>query len=483
MHVAHPVGVLLHNAALHRNAGTLALDEYLESHAGVEEAAFNVWLESVYGKWQRAQLNHFEHNIQVWMQLWHTIASCTVVCLVADVRNPIWHIPPSLVDEVVRVVKKPLIIALSKCDLVSEDNTRAWTHALRVRFPAVAAIVPFSATGLLLGGVRSVAQRRRELKDARGKKNVDNLKRIADSVSRLLAAAGCNSASIAIASKRVMAVGGAGELEEDIEDIGDEEEEDGVEDDDGSVLEAATLALAGLTAPRAAVASDAAGHLTKAQQRKARREKRKAKQKLRVPAAVSLLEQEMAVIARELQEQGVQEVVVGMIGHPNAGKSSIINALCSRKVVSVSRTAGHTKRAQTVPVAPAISVLDCPGLVFPALFSALERLPPGLSAEIERERGMQELCGVIAIAQIREPYTALRVLGEMLPIEQMYGLSLPRDEGEWSPLLFAETLATKKGMMLARTGRPDGHSAGRQVLYDAQDGVLPLAWLPEESEL
>jgi len=26
-----------------------------------------------------------------------------------------------------------------------------------------------------------------------------------------------------------------------------------------------------------------------------------------------------------------------------------------------------------------------------------------------------------------------------------YGLPLPRDEGEWSPLLFAETLATKKG--------------------------------------
>ena len=29
-----------------------------------------------------------------------------------------------------------------------------------------------------------------------------------------------------------------------------------------------------------------------------------------------------------------------------------------------------------------------------------------------------------------------------------YGLSLPRDEGEWCPLLFAETLATKKGVLL-----------------------------------
>ncbi len=500
MHVAHPVGVLLHNTALQRGAGLLALDEYLESHAGVEEKAFKIWLDGVYGQWQRAQLNHFEHNIQVWMQLWHTIASSSVVCLVADIRNPIWHIPPSLVNEVVHVMKKPLIIVLSKCDLVPEANIRAWTQALRVRFPAAAAVIPFSATGLLLGGVKSLAQRRRELKDVRSKKSTDCLRRVADSVSLILSAAGCNSTSIAMAARRVLVAGGSEEQgecrghgvdddDDEEEEETEEEEEDGregqeedikavVADDDDAFMSASAGRSVFLAA--AAPASGAPVYLTKAQQRKARKEKRKAKQKQRAPAAVLQLEEEMAGLALELRGRGVCEVVIGMIGHPNAGKSSIINALCNKKVVSVSRTAGHTKRAQTIHVAPAISVLDCPGLVFPALFTALEKLPPGLSPEIERERGMQELGGVIAIAQIREPYTALRVLGEMLPIEQMYGLQLPRDEGEWSPLLFAETLAMKKGMMLAKTGRPDGHSAGRQVLYDAQDGVLPLAWLPQE---
>jgi ribosome biogenesis GTPase A len=505
MHVAHPVGVLLHNAALHRGSGLVDLDEYLQSHAGAEEAAFKVWLDGVYGRWQRAQLNHFEHNIQVWMQLWHTIASSSVVCLVADVRNPIWHIPPSLVKEVVDVMQKPLIIVLSKCDLVPEANVRAWSLALRARFPSAAAIIPFSATGLSLGGVKSLSQRRKELKDVRGKKNAECLKRVADSVCRLLAAAGGDSSSVAIAGRRVMVVGGAEEQEDDRDDgVGDDdgdddgEEEDEEDDEHGDEQQPTELddseelhggkvmnrAAAGLDAA-APPASAAVGqvYMTKAQQRKARKDKRKAKQKQRVPAAVSQLDEEMARLALELKGKGVRDVVLGMIGHPNAGKSSIINALCSKKVVSVSRTAGHTKRAQTVHVAPTISVLDCPGLVFPALFSPLEKLPSGLNPEIERERGMQELGGVIAIAQIREPYTALRVLGEMLPIEQMYGLSLPRDEDAWSPLLFAETLATKKGMMLARTGRPDGHSAGRQVLYDAQDGVLPVAWLPPESGL
>lgn len=514
MHVPHPVGVLLHNAALHRGAGLVDLEEYLQSHAGAEEAAFKVWLEGVYGRWQRSQLNHFEHNIQVWMQLWHTIASSSVVCLVADVRNPIWHIPPSLVNEVVVVMRKTLIIVLSKCDLVPEANVRAWSQALHARFPAAAAIIPFSATGLSLGSVKSLSQRRRELKDVRSKKNGECLKRVADSVSRLLTAAGGDVASVAIAARRVMVVGGGQEQEcphgggdnddddnedEEEEDVAEEEEEfekeDGEEEAKSEVKEHSEKGNAAFDkAPNPAPSSSAASapsasaagglvYLTKAQERKARKDKRKAKQKQRVPAAVAQLEDEISRLALELRGKGVHELVLGMIGHPNAGKSSIINALCSKKVVSVSRTAGHTKRAQTIHVAPAISVLDCPGLVFPALFSPLEKLPPGLNADIERERGMQELGGVIAIAQIREPYTALRVLGEMLPIEQMYGLSLPRDEDAWSPLLFAETLASKKGMMLARTGRPDGHSAGRQVLYDAQDGVLPVAWLPTESGL
>ena len=449
MHIAHPVGVALHNAALQRGGGLVALDEYLEAHAGAEEAAFAVWLDGVYSRWQRAQLNHFEHNIQVWMQLWHTIASCTVVCLVADARNPIWHIPPSLVNEVVSVMKKPLLIALSKCDLVPEGNIRAWTQALRERFPSAAAIVPFSATGLLLGGVRSIAQRRRELKDVRVKKSPECLKRVADSVTRLLAAAGGHASSIALAAKRVMVVGGA--------ELGEGEDGDGVDDDDGDDDEEGEGGdvededSAPLPPPHSALHA----HLntmcvTKAQQRKARKDKRKEKQKRRVPVAVTLVEEEMERLGAALQEKGEQEVVIGMIGHPNAGKSSIINAMCSKKVVSVSRcarveqrdycvclnmqrhrcippftmqiftilrphdddddddhddayagdhdydygscdanegvevdcccggcddydnygigdddaacrTAGHTKRAQTVRVAPAISVLDCPG--------------------------------------------------------------------------------------------------------------------------
>lgn len=101
-----------------------------------------------------------------------------------------------------------------------------------------------------------------------------------------------------------------------------------------------------------------------------------------------------------------------------------------------------------------------------------------LDDEEVEQRAIQELLGVIPVAQVREPYTAVRYLAQALPLERMYGLALPKDEDAWTPLALCEALATKRGIHIARTGRPDGHAAGREVIYDSQDGVLPIAWLP-----
>ena len=53
-------------------------------------------------------------------------------------------------------------------------------------------------------------------------------------------------------------------------------------------------------------------------------------------------------------------------GFPNVGKSSVINSLVGRKVVSVSRTPGRTKYFQTYYLTPTVKLCDCPGLVFPS---------------------------------------------------------------------------------------------------------------------
>ena len=50
--------------------------------------------------------------------------------------------------------------------------------------------------------------------------------------------------------------------------------------------------------------------------------------------------------AIEDRKRNITYVTVGMIGHPNVGKSSLINGLVGRKVVSTSSTPGHTKYLQ-----------------------------------------------------------------------------------------------------------------------------------------
>lgn len=59
-------------------------------------------------------------------------------------------------------------------------------------------------------------------------------------------------------------------------------------------------------------------------------------------------------------------IVFLLSGFPNVGKSSVINSLVGRKVVSVSRTPGHTKYFQTYYLTKTVKLCDCPGLVFPS---------------------------------------------------------------------------------------------------------------------
>ncbi|MFT4326209.1 MAG: GTPase [Candidatus Woesearchaeota archaeon] len=54
---------------------------------------------------------------------------------------------------------------------------------------------------------------------------------------------------------------------------------------------------------------------------------------------------------------------VGVVGYPNTGKSSIINALKGRNSAPVSSRAGHTKGLQRVRVSAKISLLDTPGVI------------------------------------------------------------------------------------------------------------------------
>lgn len=89
-------------------------------------------------------------------------------------------------------------------------------------------------------------------------------------------------------------------------------------------------------------------------------------------------------------------LTIGCVGQPNVGKSSLMNAVMGKKVVSVSKTPGHTKHFQTIYLTPNVKLCDCPGLVFPSKVS----------------KPLQVLMGSFPIAQLREPFTTVKYLGK-----------------------------------------------------------------------
>lgn len=105
-------------------------------------------------------------------------------------------------------------------------------------------------------------------------------------------------------------------------------------------------------------------------------------------------------------------LVVGLVGYPNVGKSSTINALLGEKKVSVSSTPGKTKHFQTINLSPTLMLCDCPGLVFPQFTTTKADL----------------VCdGVLPIDQMREHTGPIALLVRRIPkeiLDATYGLDI-----------------------------------------------------------
>ena len=66
-----------------------------------------------------------------------------------------------------------------------------------------------------------------------------------------------------------------------------------------------------------------------------------------------------------------RSIVVGVIGYPNVGKSSVINAITSRrgghsKACPVGNQAGVTTSLREVKIDNKLKILDSPGICFPS---------------------------------------------------------------------------------------------------------------------
>lgn len=159
-----------------------------------------------------------------------------------------------------------------------------------------------------------------------------------------------------------------------------------------------------------------------------------------------------------------KQISVGFIGYPNVGKSSIINALRSKKVCKTAPIAGETKVWQYITLMKRIFLIDCPGVVYP-------------TAETDTEKVLK---GVVRVELVTNPEDYVEtVLKRVRPeyIMKTYGLK------EWSDHVdFLEQVAKRSGKLL-KGGEPDVNTVAKMILNDWQRGKLPFYVAPEGFEI
>jgi nuclear GTP-binding protein len=154
------------------------------------------------------------------------------------------------------------------------------------------------------------------------------------------------------------------------------------------------------------------------------------------------------------------KIVVGLIGYPNVGKSSVINSLLRSKVCGVGSTPGFTKSSQEVVLDGNICLLDSPGIVF---------------SKAENAESVLRNC--IKLELIEDPISPVSVILSKFNNEQIasfYEIPLFIDVND-----FLIQIARKKGR-LGKGGIPNVMSAARSILQDWNTGKIPYYTIPPE---
>lgn len=156
-----------------------------------------------------------------------------------------------------------------------------------------------------------------------------------------------------------------------------------------------------------------------------------------------------------------EKVVVGIIGYPNTGKSSLINALTRRGASKISKEAGFTRARQKVALGKDVVLLDTPGIISEKEYSN----------ENKNSLAMQVQVGARGYDNIRDPEDVVAYLMEKYPgvIEKFYKV---KSENDINVLL--EEVGKKKKFM-KKKGEVNTDRTARFVIKEWQEGSIKLA--------
>lgn len=377
----------------------------------------------------------FERNLEVWRQLWRVIERSDLVVQIVDARNPLLFRCEDLEGYVKDVdPRKRNLLLVNKADMMTLEQRKAWARffksaGIRFRF--------FSAHL-----AREMAEAEIDVLDQDEENDKDE------------------------------------DEDEDKEDEGEGNNDDDDDDDeDGDSSEESESDQIAETAKRM--------RFKEAQEEDAEwtsegsEDEGDAKDR---PRRISVQPEDTRIITTEELEtlflqhapkvetkeddEQPRKATIGLVGYPNVGKSSTINALIGAKKVSVSATPGKTKHFQTIHLSERVILCDCPGLVFPNFANTKAEL----------------VCnGVLPIDQMREHTGPAGLVAQRIPksfLEAIYGMKIetrPLEEGGTGVPTGEEVLrayATARGFSTQGLGQPDESRAARHVFKDYVNGKL-----------
>lgn len=353
----------------------------------------------------------FERNIEVWRQLWRVIERSDLVVQIVDARNPLLFRSEDLEKYVKEVdPRKNNLLLVNKADMMTPSQREAWADYFEnaeINYKFFSASLAKAKNDAMDSNEPNEGTSQAETEDAGNGAGEAGGEDVLDEVGHKLA--------------------------EDVESIGlQEKEEDGEEWDSEGYLE------------------DDSDQRTRI---------------LTVDELEALFVKNAPKIANA-DPQHPRKIQIGLVGYPNVGKSSTINALIGAKKVSVSSTPGKTKHFQTIHLSPDVILCDCPGLVFPNFATTKAEL----------------VCnGILPIDQLREFTGPAGLVAQRVPqafLQALYGIKIvkrPLEEGGTGIPTAEELLiayATARGFTKTGQGQPDESRAARYILKDYVNGKL-----------
>lgn len=324
-------------------------------------------------------LTPYEKNLEFWRQLWRVVERSDVVIQIVDARNPLLFRCQDLEVYVKEVSEAKLnLILLNKADFLTEEQRQAWADYFTSENTRVAF---FSAT---LAAEEKIVEETEE--------------QVAEE---------------------------ANSEDEESEDSEDEDsgKESSSEEEflDSEILSETEYESAEDVSVRTAENNKAeipAAETSKDEKPESEvTEPVEFKNSAQLLSRTELIDLLKVIYKGKTFQPGI--TTIGLVGYPNVGKSSTINALLMEKKVSVSATPGKTKHFQTIFLEKDLLLCDCPGLVMPSFICT---------------KADMILNGILPIDQMRDHVPAVTLLGTLIPrhvMEDLYGFMLPLPlEGE-----------------------------------------------------